>query len=226
MSRRRNSGKKAARRRRAREVANEPLVGAALVTLSRTRCMSTSRATYETYLVTRSGITQTLNEFYGREIFRKLRFRCFMQLQRHEDRLANNLRQKFGNAVLIFGDTNIGNHKYHPSTLCLGLRDLLQRKGFEILLIDEHLTSSCCPLCKSPIRPFKTRESPRPWQASGRSRIVTGLLKCISTECQTSLGGRERLWNRDLLATMNFLAILCAQRNGQGRPGYLSRGNQ
>ena len=142
-------------------------MGAALVTLSQTTCMSTSRATYETYLVTRSGVTQTLNEFYGREISRKLRFRCFMQLQRHEDRLANDLRRKFRNAVLIFGDASTGNHKYHAPTPCLGLRDLLQRKGFEILLIDEHLISSCCPLCKAPIRPFKTRESPCPWQANG-----------------------------------------------------------
>src|SRR5436190_17730852 len=79
--------------------------------------MSTSRVTYESHLVTRSSVTQTLNEFYGREIFWKLRFRCFMQLQRHEDRLANDLRQKFSNAVLIFGDASIGNHKYHPPTL-------------------------------------------------------------------------------------------------------------
>ena len=160
MSRRRNSGKKAARRRWACEVANEPLVGVALVTLSKTTYMSTSRTTYETYIVTRSGVPRTLNDFYGREIFRKLRFRCFMQLQRHEDRLANNLRRKFGNAALIFGDANIGDHKYHPSTPCLGLRDLSQRKGFEILLIDEHLTSSRCPMCKAPMQPFKTRESP------------------------------------------------------------------
>ena len=225
MSRRRNSGKKAARRRRACEVANEPLVGAALVTLSQRTYMSTSRVTYERYLVTRSGVTQTLNEFYGREIFCKLRFRCFMQLKCHEDRLVNDLRRKFGNAVLVFGDVSIGNHKYHPPTPCLGLRDLLQHKGFEILLIDEHLTSSRCPICKAPIQPFKTRESPRPWQANGRLRIVTGLLKCVSLECQT-LDGRERLWNRDLVVTMNFLAILRGHRNGEGRPGYLARGNQ
>ena len=188
--------------------------------------MSTSRVTYERYLVTQSGVTQTLNEFYGGEIFRKLRFRCFMQLKCHEDRLANDLRRKFGNAVLVFGDTSIGNHKYHPPTSCLGLRDLLQHKGFEILLIDEHLTSSRCPICKAPVWPFKLVNHHAPWQANGRSRIVTGLLKCVSQECRTTLRGRERLWNRDLVATLNFLAILSGDRNGQGRPGYLSRGNQ
>jgi len=149
-----------------------------------------------------------------------------MQLQRHEDRLANDLRRKFRDAVLVFGDASIGMNKYHAPTPCLGLRDLLQRKGFEILLVDEHLTSSRCPLCKAPIRPFKFRKSPRPWQAAnGHQRIVTGLLKCSSRECQAILGGRDRLWNRDLVATMNFLAILNAYRNGQGRPEYLSRRN-
>jgi hypothetical protein len=43
--------------------------------------------------------------------------------------------------------------------------------GFEIMPIDEHLTSSCCPLCKATIPPFKTRDSPRPWQANGHGRI-------------------------------------------------------
>ena len=47
MSRRRQSGTKAARRRRAREVGNDPVVQAALVTLSTTTFMSTSRGTYE-----------------------------------------------------------------------------------------------------------------------------------------------------------------------------------
>ena len=41
ISRRRNSGKKVARRRQAHEVANEPLVGAALVALSQTIYKST-----------------------------------------------------------------------------------------------------------------------------------------------------------------------------------------
>src|SRR5436305_15294889 len=80
MSRRRNSGRKGVRRRRAREAANEPLVGAAFVTLSLATCMSTSRASYETYLVTRSGVTQTLNEFmvgkyFGNYVFDAL-FNC------------------------------------------------------------------------------------------------------------------------------------------------------
>ena len=99
MSRRRQSGIKAARRRRARELANAPLVQAALVTVSTTTFMSTSRGTYEAYLIARSAATPTLDEFYGQELFRKLRFRCFLRKKQHEDRLVNDLRAKFGNAV-------------------------------------------------------------------------------------------------------------------------------
>jgi hypothetical protein len=74
MSRRRQSGTKAARRRRAREVSHDPLVRATLVTLTATTFMSTSRGTYEAYLLTRSAATPTLDEFTGREIFQRLHF--------------------------------------------------------------------------------------------------------------------------------------------------------
>ena len=64
MSRRRQSGTKAARRRRVCEVGNDPQVQAALVTLSTTTFMSTSRGTYESYLLARSAATAMLDEFY------------------------------------------------------------------------------------------------------------------------------------------------------------------
>ena len=60
---------------------------------------------------------------------------------------VNDLRTKFGNAVLVFGGATIGNNKFHALTPCLGIRDLLQRKDFEILLLDEYQTSAQCPLC-------------------------------------------------------------------------------
>ena len=61
-----------------------------------------------------------------------------MRKKQDEDRLGSDLRNKFGNAVLVFGDATIGNNKFHPPTPCLGIRDLLHRKGFEILLLDEY----------------------------------------------------------------------------------------
>ena len=88
----------------------------------------------EGYLLARSAATPTLDEFYSREIFWKLRFRSFLRKKQHENHLVNDLRAKFGNAVLIFGDATIGNNKFHPPTPCLGIRDLLQRKGFDILV--------------------------------------------------------------------------------------------
>jgi hypothetical protein len=194
--------------------------------LSRTTFMSTSRGTYESFLLARSAATPTLDEFYGREIFRKLRFRCFLRKKQHEDRLVNDLCAKFGNAVLVFGDATIGNKKFHSPTPCVGIRDLLQRKGFDILVLDEYRTSSRCPLCKSEVKPFKRRRTPRTWQNNSPLRLVHGLLKCESDECRTILNGKERLWNRDLLATLNFRAIVNGLRSGQGRPGYLVRGNQ
>ena len=195
------------------------------VTLSTTTFMSTSRGTYESYLLARSAATPVLDEFYRRELFRKLRFRCFLRKKQHEDRLVNDLRAKFGNAVLVFGVATIGNKKFHSPTPCVGIRDLLQRKGFDILVLDEYRTSSRCPLCKSEVKPFKRRRTPRRGRGNDSPRLVHGLLKCGSEECRAILDGKERLWNRDLLATLNFLAILNSLRSGQGRPVYLARGN-
>jgi hypothetical protein len=226
MSRRRESGTKAAKRRRARELANAPGVQATLVTLNSTTFMSTSRGPYEAYLLARSAATPTLDDFYRQDIFRKLRFRCASRKKQHEDRMINDLRNKFGNAVLVFGDATIGNVKFHPPTPCLGIRDLLHRRGFEILLLDEFQTSSRCPICKSKVSSFKRRRSSRPWRANDPPMLIHGLLKCGSQECRGILGGKERLWNRDLLATLNFRAILNGLRSGQGRPAYLTRGNR
>jgi len=205
---------------------NDPQVQVALVTLSATTFMSKSRGIYESYLLARSAAAPTLDEIYGREIFRKLRFRCFLRTKQHEDRLVNDLRAKFWNAVPVFGDATIGNKKFHPSTPCLGIRDLLHRKGFDILVLDEYRTSSRCPLCKSDVKPFKYRRTPRPWRDNDSPHLVHGLLKCESEECRTMLDGKERLWNRDLLATLNFRTILNGLRSGQGRPVYLTQGNQ
>ena len=141
-----------------------------------------------------------------------------------EDHLVNDLRTKFGNAILVFGDAMIGNNKFHPPTPCLGIRDLLHRKSFDILL-DEYQTSSRCPLCKSEVKPFKRHQTPRPWQSNDPPRLVHGLLKCGSEECRAILDGKERLWNSDLLATLNFRAIVNGLRSGQYRPLYLARGN-
>jgi len=57
-------------------------------------------------------------------------------------------------------------------------------------------------------------------------RLVHGLRKCESEEYRAILNGKERLWNRDVLATLNFLAILNGLRSGQGRPVYLTREEQ
>ena len=44
------------------------------------------------------------------------------------------------------------------------IRDLLQCKGFEILLLYEYKTSSQCFVYKSQVKPFKARGTSRPWQ--------------------------------------------------------------
>ena len=99
--------------------------------------------------------------------------------------LSKDLRFKFGNAIFVFGYATIGNNKFHPPTPCLGIRDLLHRKGFDILLLDEYRTLSRCPLCKSEVKPFKHSRTPCPWWGNNSPDLVHGLLQVGSEECQS-----------------------------------------
>ena len=171
--RRRQSGVKAARQRQAHEVGNDPLVQAALVTLSALTFMSTSRGTYESYLLSRSAATPTQMNFTAEKSFGNFVFDAFCP-RNNTKTVSLTTYTKFGNAILVFGDATIWDNRSHPLTPSLRIRDLLQRKGFDILLLDEYRTSSRWPLYQSEVKPFKCRQS----------GLIHGLLKCGSGECR------------------------------------------
>jgi hypothetical protein len=110
--------------------------------------------------------------------------------------------------TIIMGNTNITNMQFHAPTHGVGMRWLLHQKGFNVILIDEHLTSSRCPICHNPVQKFLLHTSPRPWRQNIPPSLVHGIVQCQSEECRLALGGKVRLWNRDLLATFNFRRIL------------------
>jgi hypothetical protein len=99
------------------------VIHAALVMLSTTTFISTSRDIYESYLLVRSIVIFTLDEFYGEKYFEDFQFRCFLRKKQHGDRLVNDLCIKFENAVLVFEDATIGNN--NSLTPCPETRDLL-----------------------------------------------------------------------------------------------------
>jgi hypothetical protein len=123
---------------------------------------------------------------------------------------------KFGypNTLPIFlGDWGGVHSRFHAPSKVKGFRDMFKKAGYQVLLVDEHRTSSVCPYCRER-RLISDRyiESPRPWR-SGQMQRVNGLLCCQSEYCQFPLNLNADLivskyWNRDDVSTLNIRSIV------------------
>ncbi|KAI7905635.1 uncharacterized protein BX663DRAFT_583747 [Cokeromyces recurvatus] len=176
---------------------------------------------FSDYLKVRSIVEDPLREYYSNKNiphknanllpFRELKLSSIINKQQFDHRLAQTLKQQFGNdAILILGDWNAGNTKR-----------MLKKHGFSVLLIDEHKTSSLCPTCKvGKLETFKKVQNPQSFRRSKYHKVECHrLLRCLNHQCLESL----RLWNRDLAVVLNFRDILKSHREGLGRPTRFKR---
>lgn len=143
-------------------------------------------------------------------------------------------------AILIYGNWSAGNSKYHEPVRGKGIRRLLRKGGFKVLLIDEFKTSSFCPQCKfSPVKKFKKIDNPRKHNRHKMPQVLChGLLRykafihltlpeltnsftrCTNRKC---LESNMRLWNRDVVGALNFRHILKELINSKSRPARFVR---
>ncbi|KAL4216221.1 hypothetical protein AB4K20DRAFT_1877894 [Rhizopus microsporus] len=95
--------------------------------------------------------------------FRKMKLSNKRNRMQSDKRLVRNLQKKFGtDAMLIFGDWSAANVKYHEPIKGKDLKRMLQKGGFQVLLLNEYIASSLCPECKSsPLEKFKNIRNPR-----------------------------------------------------------------
>ncbi|ORE05715.1 hypothetical protein BCV72DRAFT_208730, partial [Rhizopus microsporus var. microsporus] len=132
----------------------------------------------------------------GYPLFRKIRLSAYVNKQRADQKLIQDLRAKFGEgAVLVMGNWFAPHVRYHEPIRDLDFRRLLKKRGFQVFLIDEYKASRCCPACHSESRHmFRRVPNPQPYQRERYSTVV----------CHD----RYRLWNRDVAACLNYLHIL------------------
>ena len=173
-------------------------------------------AVYSEYIRKKVEINKILSDFYKKYIFRKLKLNGYINRQKSEQKMINNIRKIFGEpqeVVLCIGDWCQRKHsKFKEPTIGIGMRKVFRRNGYDIYLIDEDYTSSRCLECKGgQCEKFLTRESPRPYR-KGNFNLVHGLLKCKT--CKT-------MWNRDCLGSKNIYRLAYNIINGLGRPEYL-----
>ncbi|KAJ2480726.1 hypothetical protein IWW56_002239 [Coemansia sp. RSA 2131] len=204
---------------------------------------------FEEYLAARAEVAVELTRFYNRTmcrqrvgattpevpLHRKLRLSAFINRKRADQLLVNRLRQRFSqDAVFVMGNWSAPMAKFHEPIRSKGWRTLFKRGGFTVYLINEHLTSSFCPICEERISTFLDVPNPRPWMRTKRPEVKChGLLGCQSQKCMVFfdtyqgdyLGKKKdesegekkgdvkrRLWNRDLAAVLNFRNILFSLR--------------
>ncbi|KAJ2182299.1 hypothetical protein GGF45_000962 [Coemansia sp. RSA 551] len=211
---------------------------------------------FEEYLRARAdvavGLTQHYNETKCRQrdgattpgvpLHRKLRLSAYINRQQADQLLVNRLRAKFKpmesdpEPIFIMGNWGAPMTRFHEPIRGKGWRRLLKHAGFEVYLIDEHRTSSLCPNCEEHISTFLDVPNPRPWMRPRRPIVKChGLLACESKPCVQFRGNylgesegdvKRRLWNRDLVAVLNFRHILQSLRETGTVPTRFQRQQQ
>jgi len=175
--------------------------------------------TFENYLLTKLYVSSALEDYFEMEVFRKMRWHTYINTQRLEEKMVKRFQAKYGppeKVIVCIGDYSQANLKFTEPVKGKHYRELFRKHGYEVYLVDEFRTSKKCHVCHHDlIKDFKG-VSHRP-KTYGEEIVVHGLLRCKT--CQQG----ERLWNRDLNAVKNILAISESEIKGLGRPEYLCR---
>ncbi|GAA5801827.1 hypothetical protein HPULCUR_007281 [Helicostylum pulchrum] len=150
------------------------------------------------YLEARENVSEGLNNYYinkdispgvravDRLPFYKMKLSSIINMKQSEQRLAKNLRQKFGQvSVIIIDNWAAANVKYHEPAKGVGIRNMLRKEGFKVYLLDEFKTSSLCPSCKdgTTLEKFKEVKNPRPFRRTKNPTVICHGLLRLNTIC-------------------------------------------
>ena len=133
----------------------------------------------------------------------KLKWFGYMNKQRHENKLLNDLEKVYGKeATFIFGDWSGKGKTKRISMPNMGMKKLLEKR-FEIYLLDEYGTSKYCWKTKEE---GKNKEVDMKWKKEGKEYVSKKKLHSILT---FKMGEkREMIINRDYNANINMQEIV------------------
>jgi hypothetical protein len=159
-------------------------------------------------------VYEKLGPFYAERLWRKMRLNGYWARGRSERKMVADFRAAFGAppAVVVgMGDwAQRGHCKFKEPVKGKGLRDVLRRAGYRVLLVDEFRTSIQCSSCQAPeavCSEFLRRSDEDAW-------LDHGLLRCQSC---------KRRWKRDANGAANMARLTRAALAHEARPAYLSR---
>lgn len=174
---------------------------------------------YLAYLQRKNHVNELLMNHYAKPIYRRLRWKSYINKKRSEQRLINLFSAHYGksnNVVLCFGDFEQKKHmKFKEPTMGKGMRQLFRRAGYRVLLVDEFRTSCRCHDCGGVCEKFIYAPNPRPWKREKKPIVKRhGILRCSSC---------SRTWNRDCNGALNIMKIAQCVRSNVSRPDYMQR---
>jgi len=176
---------------------------------------------FKGYIAERITCWENIQSFYLDPLVRKLKWNGYINRQRSEDKMINQIKSKFGepsNTIIAIGDWDQGNvhMKGKEPTKGLGMRKTLRRAGYMVYLVDEHCSSCKCHNCHCKNEKFLYRESKKP-KTLGQIQLVHGLLSC------QTVNGCGSLWNRDVNGCLNIRMLALAALRGEERPEAFRR---
>lgn len=165
---------------------------------------------YKEYLRQEHLFQQRTGSFYQQEIWRKMKWRVWINRRRSEDQFLNRIEQVYGQPdeiVICYGNwSESQSMKYLMPSQGIGLRRLLSKR-FEIVMVDEYRTSKLCNQCHQKLESYK-----------GLYRVR------FCPHCQNNRSDSKCcFFNRDANACMNMLYLVQEWLHHQVRPEEYKR---
>jgi hypothetical protein len=159
---------------------------------------------FKEYLKHKNKLDAQLCKFYGRKVFRKMRFRSYSYGNRSMDKFVHNIKTTFGeNIVIAYGDWKRSTQmKHFVPTKGIGLLRRIAKR-FETVLVDEFRTSKLCCICSNVL-------------SNKEYRCL--LCKECRSESGRSESGHIKFLTRDLNSAMNIRRLAIEWINAKERP--------
>ena len=162
---------------------------------------------FKVYLVEKHKLNQETQEFYQREVWRKMKFRAYSYSKKSIDMFLNRIKETFGDNILIgYGNWSRSTQmKHFMPTMNKGLRKLIHKK-YDTITINECNTSKKCCGCHQDLCYYKTKEN----------KEVFRLLVC--SKCVSCVNKYTVFRTRDVNSAVNIRNITRCWVEKQSRP--------
>jgi len=158
---------------------------------------------------------KTLRQFSRVKGFRSHRFKSAVFRKKALHQLVKKLIGNTDKDKLLVGFGDWSQQKglkgSEPAPVRTFRREL--RKHVTVIRIDEFRTSKTCSECHHRVKKIKHHHHKNQRQESLECHEV---VRCSNSEC-------NKYWQRDVNASRNMYTLLCAQRDGLGRPAVFAR---